>query len=367
MSFLPLSVFFLFVFETLNPHNGNDLGSWNLHSSMASENPNQKNSLYPEVIDSNIETCYSSPSNSSSSLYPTVEEVGDIVENLFQESSSPSVPPLATEEVLIKVPGAILHLIDKDFSVELACGDLIIVCLRQGDNVVAVYASVSDDIQWPLMKDQAAAKVDDSHYFFSLRVPKESESDSFSSDEEGEKEKTKKHIWSRKKKNKDSDSSPSVLSYGLTIASKGQEDVLKKLDKVLEECSAFSVQEVSEKAKKEGEVLDGSLEMEISPEDLMSEEKKELMEEKCAAYWTMLAPNIEDYSGTAAKLIAIGSGQLVKGILWCGDVTVERLKWGNEVMKKNLTSSSQREISPETMKKIKRSLCSLFILFRFVS
>lgn len=326
---------------------------------MASEDPNKKNSLYPRVIDSNTEPTYSTPSNSSSSLYPTVDDVGDLVENLFPESTSPSAPPLAAEEVLVKVPGAILHLIDKDCSVELAFGDLVIICLRQGPNVVAVYASVGDDIQWPLAKDEAAVKVDDSHYFFSLRVPKEgSDSDSSSSDEEGEKQKAKKHRWrrskSKKKKNKDFDSGSGVLSYGLTIASKGQEKLLKDLDKVLEECSAFSVHEVSEKAKKEGEPLDGSVAMAISPADLKTEEKKELMEENCAAYWTTLAPNVEDYSGTAAKLIAAGSGQLVKGILWCGDVTVERLKWGNEVMKQRLTSTSQREISPETMKRIQR-------------
>ena len=130
-----------------------------------------------------------------------------------------------------------------------------------------------------------------------------------------------------------------MLSYGLTIASKGQEDLLKELDKVLQECSAFSVQKVSEKAKKEGEALDASLELTISPADLETEEKKEMMEEKCAAYWTTLAPNVEDYSGTAAKLIAAGSGQLVKGILWCGDVTVERLRWGNEKKKKRKTTT----------------------------
>jgi len=69
-----------------------------------------------------------------------------------------------------------------------------------------------------------------------------------------------------------------------------------------------------------------------------------------------LAPNVEDYSGTAAKLIAAGSGQLVKGILWCGDVTVERLRWGNEIMKTRMAKGSQEEISPETMKRIQRSL-----------
>ena len=145
-----------------------------------------------------------------------------------------------------------------------------------------------------------------------------------------------------------------MLSYGLTIASKGQEDLLRQLDDVLKECSSFSVQEVSNEAKKKGEALDGSAAKDISPEDLQSEKKKEMMEERSAAYWTTLAPNVEDYNSTVAKLIAAGSGQLVKGILWCGNVTVERLKWGNEFMKKRMASTSKKEISPATLKRIKR-------------
>ena len=129
---------------------------------------------------------------------------------------------------------------------------------------------------------------------------------------------------------------------------------MKELDKILQDCSNFSVQKVSESAKKKGEVLDGSLVKEISPADLKSGKNKEMMEKRCAAYWTTLAPNVEDYSGTAARMIAAGSGQLIKGILWCGDATVEGLKWGNEVMKKRITSTTNSEISPKTLKRIKR-------------
>ncbi|CAL0313264.1 unnamed protein product [Lupinus luteus] len=311
---------------------------------MASQNSNHKNSLYPEIIDSEP-----NPNQiSSSNLYPSID-INELCENLFPETNtvvSPSAPPKATEQVLITVPGAILHLIDKEYSVELAFGDFSVVCLRQGQNIVAVFARVADEIQWPLAKDEAAVKVDDNHYFFSFRVPDQDpdKEGSDSSDEEGEEDRKKK------KENK----VPCFLSYGLTIASKGQEDMLKELDKVLSECSSFSLQKVSEKAKKKGEALDDSMAKQISPSDLKSEKNKDLMEERSAAYWTTLAPNVEDYSGTAARLIATGSGQLIKGILWCGDVTVERLKWGNEVMKKRMSSTEQKEISPETLKRIQR-------------
>lgn len=79
------------------------------------------------------------------------------------------------------------------------------------------------------------------------------------------------------------------------------------------------------------------------------------MEKLAAAYWTMLAPNVEEYSGFVAKAIAVGSGQVIKGILWCGDVTIDRLKWGNEFLLKRMAPcAEQSEVSPEVMKRIKR-------------
>ncbi|KAI3770542.1 hypothetical protein L6452_01678 [Arctium lappa] len=71
----------------------------------------------------------------------------------------------------------------------------------------------------------------------------------------------------------------------------------------------------------------------IKPEEKSAVERSALVENsdsteaKSAAYWTTLAPNVKDYSGFVARMIASGSSQLIKGILWCGDVTVDRLKW----------------------------------------
>ncbi|XP_030523724.1 protein EARLY-RESPONSIVE TO DEHYDRATION 7, chloroplastic isoform X2 [Rhodamnia argentea] len=328
-----------------------------------------KPSLYPEVPRSNPESSSPFVSNpnpdphpsSSSNLYPSLD-MKDLVENLFPDhyghdpSSrrhggdpvgddpwSPSAPPDSTEEVLIRVPGAILHLIDKEYSVELGCGDFSVVALRQGENAVVVLASVADEAQWPLTKDEATVKVDDSHYFFSLsavdKTKSGSSSGSDSSDDEGKKR---------------SGASDDPLNYGLTFASKGQEGLLRELDAILEKYSAFSIQKVSRKAQK-GEALDVSVAKETSPAELeLDGKKKEIMEDRCRAYWTTLAPNVEDYSGTAAKLIAAGSGQLIKGILWCGDVTVDRLNWGNEIMKKRLTPGEKAEIDKKTLKRLKR-------------
>ncbi|XP_042491149.1 protein EARLY-RESPONSIVE TO DEHYDRATION 7, chloroplastic-like [Macadamia integrifolia] len=338
---------------------------------MASKNPQNHSSLYPQIIESNPEA--TSPflssntksssmypevgsldpskdlkpsSSSSSSLYPSLD-MRDLVENLFpdndesvknpnsQSPSSASAPVESVEEVLIKVQGAIVHLIDKQYSVELANGELTIVRLRQGENVVAILVRIGDEIQWPLAKDEPAVKLDDSHYFFSLRFPTGDGSDSGEDEKHG------------------NDESENLLNYGLTIASKGQESLLKELDGILEHYSAFSVQKVSGK-EAQSEVLDGSVAKAIAPSELKSEKKKEEMKERSAAYWTTLAPNVEDYSGTISKGIAAGSGQVIRGILWCGDVTVDRLKWGNEILQKRMGPATDKEISPQTLKRIKR-------------
>lgn len=303
---------------------------------MSSQNPPK---LYPQVIDSNPES--SSPfltntqKNPSSSMYPTID-MKDLAENLFPETENNQQPNqdsnfVSLEQVLVKIPGAIVHLIDKECSVVLASGEFEIVQLKQGENVVAVLARVGDQIQWPLAKDEPAVKLDESHYFFTLTVPSEA------NDEDGYTE--------------------NLLNYGLTIASKGQEKVLKELDSVLEKYSAFRV----EKVKKDKGVVEKwwMTPKDVSPEEM--EKKKEDMERSSAAYWTTLAPNVEDYSSSIARMIAAGSGQLIKGILWCGDVTVDRLKWGNDVLMKRMGKGTNSEISPEAMRRMKRY--SLFLFF----
>ncbi|VVB10090.1 unnamed protein product [Arabis nemorensis] len=312
-------------------------------------NPTDKqssSSLYPTVDMSNPEAPLNPNSSSSTTnnLYPSLD-MDDLARDLFPEqpesTSIPiSAPTESTEEVILKIPGAILHLIDQSYSVELACGDLSIIRLVQDGNVVAVLARVADEIQWPLTKDENSVKVDESHYFFTLRPTKDFGSDSGDEDEEREK--------NPKEEN-------DMLNYGLTIASKGQEHLLEELEQILSNYSCFTVQQVSEEAKESGErVLDVTVARETSPVELTGE-RKEIVEKQCAAYWTTLAPNVEDYSGKTAKLIATGSGHLIKGILWCGDVTMDRLKWGNDFMKRRLSKAEkERDVHPDTLKRIKR-------------
>ncbi|KAF9596669.1 hypothetical protein IFM89_012868 [Coptis chinensis] len=94
--------------------------------------------------------------------------------------------------------------------------------------------------------------LDDSHYFFSLRFLSHSGSDD---DVEGHE--------------------VDLLNYGVTFA-------------FLE--------------KNKSDVLDVSMANEISPAKMKVEKKKkEIMEERSTTYWTTLAPNVEDYSGSVAK------------------------------------------------------------------
>ncbi|KAJ0967002.1 hypothetical protein J5N97_023919 [Dioscorea zingiberensis] len=316
---------------------------------MASQQPSSKTPLYPSVLDSNPDSLSpfvssssststpslyppvsvpqpsAPPSSSSSSLYPTID-MNDLTENLFPGSppdvSSSAPPPV--EDTLLAVPGAILHLIDRQRSVELASGDLSILGIRQGDSEIAAFACVGS-VQWPLARDSPSVKLDSSHYFFSLPLPADAD-----------------------------DPESTILNYGLTFASKGQEKRLEELDRLLEHYTSFSVQEVKT-PKKGGEVLDGSVAKEVAPAEMVAGPTKEMMEERSAAYWTTLAPNVEDYSGSMAKVIAVGSGMVIKGILWCGDVTVDRLKWGDKFMKKRMGPNDKpSEISKDTMKRIKR-------------
>ncbi|KAJ1689189.1 hypothetical protein LUZ63_013344 [Rhynchospora breviuscula] len=239
-------------------------------------------------------------------------------------------PPV--EEVLLKMPGAVLHLIDRQRSVDLGLGEFSIVRIKQRENTVAVLARLGEAVLWPLTPDVASVKIDWSHYFFSIHVP---HTHAVADDEE---EKLQ---------------SETLLNYGLTVAAKGQEKLLKELDQILGTYSSFSAQKVEAKGREKSEVLDTSFTRSITPEEVAGP-KKELIEEKSAAFWTTLAPNVEDYSGAIPKAIAMGTGQVIKGIIWCGDVTAERLRWGEDFLKRNVgPSSKQTEVSRDALERMK--------------
>ncbi|CAN6284978.1 unnamed protein product [Urochloa humidicola] len=311
---------------------------------MASASSNAKQSLYPEVNQShpdlNTPFYYSAQATTSTgtsgggSLYPTVDP-NQLAENLFPETAEEEAapPPPTIEETVVAVPGAQLHLVDPDRSLDLGAGTLSVVRLRQGDHTVAVLARL-EPVQWPLTRDVAAVKLDAAHYFFSLHVP---------------------HTDHPDDKEDAADEAEAALSYGLTVAGKGQEKVLQELDRVLEEYTTFSVKQVEAAAKEKSEVMDSRAVAEITPEEAVGD-KKEVVEEKAAAFWTTIAPNVDDYSSSVARLIARGSGQLVRGIIWCGDITAEGLRRGEDVAKKSMGPSAKpTQVKPSTLRRMKRA------------
>ncbi|VAH88678.1 unnamed protein product [Triticum turgidum subsp. durum] len=208
----------------------------------------------------------------------------EMAENLFPadaaEDAAPAPPTV--EETLVDVPGAQLHLVDPDRSLDLGAGTLSIVRLRQGDHCVAVLAR-------------------------------------------------------------------------LTVAGKGQEQVLEELDRVLKEYTTFSVKQVDEEAGGKSEVMDTRAVSEITPEEAAGDKKEEI-EEQSAAFWTTIAPNVDDYSSSVARLIAKGSGQLVRGIIWCGDITATGLKCGEAVLKKGAGANGKHtQVKPSSLKRMKRA------------
>ncbi|KAF3522680.1 hypothetical protein F2Q69_00051668 [Brassica cretica] len=106
----------------------------------------------------------------------------------------------------------------------------------------------------------------------------------------------------------------------------GEDDDTGYLDQVLRDYCCFAEQRMSEKAKEKGEeVLGNSMAAATSAEELKGE-RKDIVEGQCAAYWTTLAPNIEDYSSKIAKMITSGLSRAEK----------------------------EKDVSPETLRRIKR-------------
>ena len=132
-----------------------------------------------------------------------------------------------TEDILIRILGALVHLIDKLNSMELASGNFMLMRLVQGGNIVAVFSRVGDDIQWPLAKDEATVKLDAYHYFFSLSVPNEA-FEGYSNDEDTS------NVASS------CDIAENILNHGVTFAARGQVASLQELDMHLESYSSFS-------------------------------------------------------------------------------------------------------------------------------
>ena len=293
--------------------------------------------------------------------YPDPVSVDAIAEDL---SKAPLLSPVeASETILVNIPDAIAHLIDRDNSLLLSTGDFTLVRLTQGGNGIAVFARVGKGLQWPLTKDQSSVKLDPLHYFFSILVPPEVEAACrTSSAEEESGNRVPGKVSKEEFKN---ELSEEVLHYGITFRPSSDTSSLALLDDMLIQYSHFSAPHVT---VGNGEISVESIGDE-GGEEKGREKKKEQdlgeklslgfrgypLEDGSAEYWTLLAPNVEDYSSGIARAIASGAGHVIRGIFWCSDATVAQLEKGNLYMKGRVKAKdSPTQVSPAAMERMKR-------------
>lgn len=125
---------------------------------------------YPKVRDPMVNPFATGASNS---MYPEIHP-GDQQQQQQGTTSSQQgnhQQVAATEEILVTIKGAIVHLVDDQESVLLGQGDLSIVCISQQEQGIVALVRVGKDLQWPLMSDEQVVKLDPIHYVFSLPVP----------------------------------------------------------------------------------------------------------------------------------------------------------------------------------------------------
>lgn len=244
-----------------------------------------------------------------------------------------------TQEVLVTLRDAQVHLVDDQETLLLGKGEFSVVLIEQGGNGIFPFVRVGDDLRWPLTKDEPAVKLDDSHYFFTICVPRPiDEMDTETA----------------------SDPSQEVITYGVTFPAEGQEESLQELDSILKNYNEFSNPKIvpvgygaygSDYGYDE---MDDGLRIyrnETTPADSL-----QVTESKPADYWKAMSPNVDDYNSELAKTLASGTGSLIKGIFWLRNATVSNLDNGTKYVKDVLQPNPRgpSHISPYTINNLKR-------------
>ncbi|KAJ7553517.1 hypothetical protein O6H91_06G101500 [Diphasiastrum complanatum] len=256
-----------------------------------------------------------------------------------------------SEEILVTIPGAMVHLVDEQQSVLLASGDFSLVRLVQNGDGIAVFAKVGGDFQWPVAKDEATAKLDTSHYFFTLRVV---DGDGIIASNPSSAERS----MQRSASTINNAQSAETMSYGVTFDVEGNEKTLMDLDMLLGQYSSFSAPKVVQGGNKDHALVatNDAIDNFSPPAGKNMPAVSSTDDLTTAAYWTTLAPNVQEYNSSLAKAIATGSGQVIRGIIRCSDSTISKLQKGETYMKGRIKpGSKQAEFTPRTMKNIRRA------------
>jgi spartin len=246
----------------------------------------------------------------------------------------------------VRIPGeAVVNLVEAgeevSDSVKLGSGEFSIVRLVQGNTGIALFVKVGKDVRWPLTKDEPTLKLDSRHYLFSIRPPPDEEAtdkDETDKDEDKERE-------------NDKDSSE-ILNYGVTFA---DEEDLDSLDSFLEQHACLSLPTESISTTDASRCSCIPEWKRLNPRFGKSE----------TAYWTELAPRVEDYNSVVGKAIAAGSGQIIKGLFICSNAYTAQVKKGGEFVQSRVRKttvaadhekkkSNHTKISPGTKRNIRR-------------
>lgn len=250
----------------------------------------------------------------------------------------------ASEDILVRIRGAMVHLVDDQDSPLLAEGDFSVVRIEQEGNGIVAFIRVGDNLRWPLTKDEPAVKLDASHYFFTIRVPRRV--DDMDRETAG--------------------ASQECMSYGVTFSTAGQERQLRELDAILEQYSGFSSPQLVH-GDREHDEFDGAFGSghgyghnqpprgQPVPEGVVSSKGKRVTGSNEAEFWRTMAPNVDDYNGSVAKTMAKGTGNIIKGIFWLRDSTLAQLDNGSTYVRGRVNPSSKpTNISPQTLTNLKR-------------
>jgi spartin len=261
----------------------------------------------------------------SSSLYPEIE----------------NAEGAAYEERLVTIPGAMVHLVDAQESVLLGSGDFSVVRISQGEEQgVVALVRVGENLTWPLVHDEQVVKLDPIHYVFSLPVADATTPEAVTQVRSGEN-----------------------MHYGVTFSAAGHEEKLKLLDDLLGFYSFFSLPTLvhGDKQKEAAEKrTDASKEVDttgaaVVPASVVAGDGKQITEANQRMFWTEMAPNVNDYGNSVAKAIASGTGQIIRGIFWIRDSTVQKLESGSLSLTQNShPTDNPSNISPATLRNLHR-------------
>ncbi|CAK9191616.1 unnamed protein product [Sphagnum troendelagicum] len=276
---------------------------------------------------------------------------GAVVDNV-EDDGAPSVE--ASQEILVRIPGVMVHLIDDESSPLLGSGDLSVVRIEQEGNGILALVKVGEGLEWPLTKDEPTVKLDPTHYFFTIRVPPLIDTE-LDTETNGA--------------GRGASGAGDLMNYGVTIPAAADSQQLQVFDTLLERYSFFSsptlvhgdkqkedMQQHSGRRPSAARSRSANFGGMVVPPGVVAGNGQQLTEQNQSEFWTTMAPNVNDYSSTMAKGIATGSGHIIRGIFWIRDSTVARLESGSIFMKNRVKSNSKpAQISPQTLKSVKRA------------